>query len=338
MFVRKLIHDVLLYPGVSDSHTHVGFYPSSASIEYQAEDGTDLVLGACLRQQYYSHCGLPRPAFPPDVAVKLELGNWTHEMIVEMVKRSGHWMGDERRMFIPGPPPISGRADLFLKDPRDGKPVGCEIKSVGGYYGVKKTIKGPDARPKEDHILQCMPYLDFYGQWGLTRWILLYIDRESGAMAEYVVMLEDDGSANVQGEDFAEIYRHINLKSINHRWNKLLNHIADGTLPDRDYAEQWSNKEILRRHKAGELTKTDSKAVDKKLKAGKTDDVLLKKGDWRCAYCDYKDKCYGPNPEVSPDDVVSVTKPVAMSPEQLAKTKATGKKAVTDKLDGGEVF
>jgi len=333
-----MIHDALLYPGVSDSHTHVGFYPSSASVEYQAGDGTNLVLGKCLRSQYYSHCGVPRLPLEPDVAVKLEMGNWTHEMIVELVKRSGFWMGDERRIFISGPPPVSGRADLFVKDPRDGSPVGCEIKSVGGYYGVKTTITGADARPKDDHILQCMPYLEFYGQWGLNRWILLYIDRDSGAMAEYVIMLEDDGSANVQGENFADIYRHINLKAIKHRWNKLLNCIAEGRLPEQDYALQWSNKEILRRLKAGDLNKTDTASVEKKLKAGKTDGLLLKKGDWQCAYCDFKDKCYGTSPDVSSDEVNPMTKPVNMSPEQLANIKGKGKKTVTDKVDGGEVF
>jgi hypothetical protein len=258
-------------------------------------------------------------------------------MLVELVKRSGHWLGDEKRRFIPGPPPISGRADLFVKDPRDGSPVGCEIKSVGGYYGVKNTIKGADARPKLEAVLQCMPYLDFYGQWGLVRWILLYVDRESGAMAEYVVMLEDDGSANVQGEGFAEIYRHINLKSIRSRWNRLTDYINRGELPPRDYTDQWSNKEILRRLKAGDLTKTDTKTVESKLRTGNTEKPMLKKGDWQCMYCDWKGRC--PSDEAGPfeGDVATMTKPVSMSPEQLAKTKETPK-AVTDRLNEGEVF
>lgn len=335
MFVRKLIHDALMYPGVTDSHTHVGFYPSSASVEYQDEEGNNIILGACLRQQFYAHCGVPKTELmSPDIAVKLHMGNVTHEMVVELIKRSGHWLGDEIRMYIPGPPPVSGRADLFLKDPRDGKPAGCEIKSVGGYYNVKKTITGPDARPKIEHILQCLPYLDFYGQWGLTRWILLYVDRESGAMAEYVIMLEPDGSANVQGEGFAEIYRHINLKAINSRWSKLYEYIVKAELPPRDFTEQWSNKEILRRKRIGDLTKTDTEAVDKKLKSGKTDGPLLKKGDWQCAYCDWKGRC--PNEEaIELKDVIQVTKPVTISPQQMAKMTV---RTAVDKLDDGEAF
>lgn len=337
MFIRKLIQDALMYPGVSDSHTHVGFYPSSASVEYQDEEGNRLVVGSCLRQQFYSHCGVPKTEpMGADVAVKLQLGNWTHEMIVELVKRSGHWLGDEKRMFLPGPPPVSGRADLFVKDPRDGSPVGCEIKSVSGYYGVKKVIKGPDARPKTEHVLQCVPYLDFYGKFGLTKWIILYVDRESGAMAEYVIMLEEDGSVNVQGEDFAEIHRNITLHGVRSRWNQLLEYIGRGELPPRDYTDQWSNKEILRRKSAGELTKTDLKAVDRKLKAGKTEDFLLKKGDWQCVYCDWKSKCYSENPEA--DNIIQVTKPVTMSPEALAKMKQAPGKPVVDKLDEGEAF
>lgn len=338
MFIRKLIHDALMFPGVTDSHTHVGFYPSSCSVKYQDAEGNPLVVGTCLRQQFYSHCGVPRTeVMSPDVAVKLQLGNWTHEMIVEMIKRSGNWLGDEKRMFIAGPPPVSGRADLFVKDPRDGSPVGCEIKSISGYYGVKRQIKDRDARPKPEAILQCMPYLEFYGGFGLSRWIILYVDRESGAMAEYVVMLEEDGSANVQGENFAEIYRHINLKAVKSRWLQLSIHIGDGTLPERDYTDQWTNKEILRRKKAGELTKTDLGMVDRKLKTGKTDGPLIKKGDWQCMYCDWKGRC--PNDQAGPfqGDVTPITKPMAMDPAVVAKVKP-GKKKVVDKLDGGEVF
>lgn len=339
MFIRKMIHDVLMYPGVKDSHTHVGFYPSSASVEYNDEEGNTLHVGSCLRQQFYSHCGVPRTeAMSPDVAVKLELGNWTHEMIVEMVKRSGFWYGDEKRMFKPDAPQVSGRADLFVKDPRDGSPVGCEIKSVSGYYGVKRTIKDADARPKLEHVLQCMPYLDFYGQWGLTKWILLYIDRESGAMAEYVIMLEEDGSANVQGENFAEIYRHINLKAIYSRWNQLAEYIGRGELPPRDYTDQWSNKEILRRKKAGELTKTDLKTVESKLKTGNTEKPMLKKGDWQCMYCDWKGRC--PKDEAGPfeGETVQITKPMALSPETLAKQKVAPGKPNFDTPDEGEMF
>lgn len=337
MFVRKMIHDALMRPGVRDSHTHVGFYPSSASVEYEDEDGDLQVVGACLRQQFYAHCGIPRTEMmSEDTAVKLELGNWCHEMLVEMVKRAGYWLGDEIRMFTGTELPVSGRADLFLRDPRDDSPVGCEIKSVGGYYGVKMTIKGPDARPKKEHVLQCLPYLDFYGKYGLTRWILLYIDRDSGAMAEYVIMLEDDGSANVQGEGFAEIWRHINLKSIKARWAKLREYIDAGELPPRDYTFQWSNKQILKKKKNGELTKTDTTAVDRKIKSGKTDEPLLKKGDWNCAYCDWKGRC--PNEdEIDGKDVVPITSPMALPANRLAAMKSK-KKAATDTVSAGDMF
>jgi hypothetical protein len=151
-------------------------------------------------------------------------------------------------------------------------------------------------------------------------------------MAEYVIMLEEDGSANVQGTNFAEIRKEINLKSIKNRWSKLLNHLTDMTLPERDYERQYSNKEILRLCKAGELNKTDTKTVESKLHTGNTKKPLLKKGDWRCAYCDYSDKCWGNNPEVKDTDVVKLVKPVVVS---LAKI--SNKKNVTN-LEDEEVF
>ena len=339
MFIRKLVIDALAFPGVKDSHIHTGFYPSSASVEYTDDEGTVLHVGTCLRQQFYSHAGVPRTEeMDSEVLVKLELGNWTHEMIVELVKRSGYWLGDERRMFIEGPPPVSGRADLFVKDPRDGSPVGCEIKSISGYYGVKRQIKDTDARPKMEAVLQCVPYLDFYGAWGLTKWIILYVDRESGAMAEYVVMLEEDGSVNVQGENFAEIYHHINLHEVRRRWNQLSGYIAKGELPPRDYVEQWSNKEILRRKNAGELTATETKTIDSKLKTGNTNKPMLKKGDWQCNYCDWKRRC--PNDEAGPfeGEVSQMIKPVALSPAEVARMQAAPGKPKVDKIDQGEVF
>jgi len=340
MFIRKMVLDGL-QQGVKNAHTHVGFYPSSASVEYEDGDGVRKVSGACLRQQFYAHCGVERTEpMGEEILAKLELGNWCHEMIVEMVKRSGNWLGDEVRMFIGEPVPVSGRADLFVKDPRDGSPVGCEIKSVGGYYGVKATINGTKAeppRPKEDHILQCLPYLDFYGKYGLTRWILLYIDRDSGAMAEYVLMLEPDGSVNVQGADFAEIHRHLSIPNIKDRWMRLREYIDNGELPPRDYTNQWTNKEILSKKANGELTKTDEKAVDAKLKSGKTDEPLLKKGDWRCAYCDWQTKCYSQNP-FGGEDIVPITNPIVLSPEVAMKLKGKKAAAVTDTLDAGEAF
>ena len=340
MFISKMILDGVT-KGVKNAHTHVGFYPSSASVEYKDADGNRKVDGACLRQQFYSHCGVERTEpMSEDVILKLEFGNWAHEMLVEMVKRHGSYLGDEIRMFQPGPPAISGRADLFVADPKDNSPVGCEIKSVGGYYGVKATIKGTKAeppRPKADHVLQCLPYLDFYGKYGLTRWILLYFDRDSCAMAEYVIMLDDDGSAIIQGNDFVETHRHLNVKAVRARWIELQNFIERGELPPRDYMLQWSNKDILNKKANGELTKTDEKAVDAKLKSGKTDIPLLDKGDWRCAYCDWKTKCYSNNP-FDGVDVIPLTRPAVLGASTLANIKKKKSSPVVETLYAEEAF
>ena len=340
MFIKKMVLEGVAR-GVRDAHTHVGFYPSSASVEYKDDDGNRKVDGACLRQQFYSHCGVERTEpMTDEVKLKLEFGNWAHEMLVEMIKIQGSYLGDEVRMFQPGPPAVSGRADLFVEDPRDGSPVGCEIKSVGGYYGVKATIKGTKAqppRPKPDHILQCMPYLDFYGKFGLTRWVLLYFDRDSCAMAEYTIMLDDDGSAIVQGDDFVETHRHLNVKLIRDRWIQLQEFIEKGELPPRDYVLQWSNKEILAKKANGELSKTDEKSVDSKLKSGKTDEPLLSKGDWRCAYCDWKTKCYSNNP-FDAVDLVPLTKPAVMGASTIAKMKGKKSSPVTEAVYAEEAF
>ena len=296
-YLPTLFVNTAANPPVKDTHATFGFHPSSSSVEWEIE-GRKTVEGACLREQYYKHAEVP-PSDPPQGGFYLtgHFGNAIHASVVELSKRAGIWRGDEGRFFIPEDienkrPPVSGRWDLFIRDPHGSRPIGCEVKTIYGYWPEKQYL-GDNGRPRESDILQSLVYLDYYGRFGVEMWILLYISRGSGEMKQYHIRIGEDGEAIIDGTGFQESYPHITVQKIYSRWWKLREKIEAKELPDRDYTTQWSNPIILYKYQKGDLNQKDSRAVKKKLENGETEGALLIKGDWRCGFCWYRSICYG---------------------------------------------
>ena len=296
-YFPELLANTAANPPVKDSHATFGFYPSSASVEW-TDDGTHRVVGACLRQQYYKHAEVPE-SDPPQAHFYLmgHFGNAIHSSVVELTKRAGIWRGDEGRFFIPQDDdreraPVSGRWDLFVRDPQGGRPIGVEIKTIHGYYAEKMCL-GEGGKPKEEHILQSLLYLDYYGRFGVEMWVLMYISRGSGDIRQYHIRIGESGEAIVDGIGVSESYPHLTVQNMYSRWWSLMKAVEEKELPARDYSIQWSNAEITRRYRAKELNQKDTRAVKKRLEEGDTEGVLLNKGDWQCAYCNFKTICYG---------------------------------------------
>lgn len=306
MDIISYIHNQITTPGMVDIRGFTGFYPSSVSIEYTLEDGRTKRVGSCLRQQFYYIAGVPETnASRVEDRVKAAYGNWIHDGLADLLKTSGIYIASEKRLYRPYDeetelPPVSGRCDIVVQDPTNGLPVIVEIKSGNdsSWYFKKEVLvggskEGEEARPKEDHVAQLLLYLDFYGQFGVEKGILLYAGRATGLFKQYIVRMTEDGSAFVQSDEISEVWHHVNIHSVNKRWNTLLLHIQQNSLPPRDYEYQYSNETIVDMYENGELNKTDTATVKRKLKKGDLDGELLKKGDWQCSWCNFRDLCYG---------------------------------------------
>ncbi len=305
MDVVGYIHSQIENPGMVDIRGFSGFYPSSVSIEYE-RNGETRRVGTCLRQQYYYIAGVPKSNSGRIIdKLKAAFGNAIHDEIAEILKTSGIYIAAEKRIYRglgeeDGLPPISGRCDIVLQDPVSGLPVVVEVKSSNdsSWYFLKNVLRGgskagEEARPKEDHVAQLLLYIDYYGKYGVEKGILLYVGRATGEMKQFIIRMTEEGSAFVQSDDISEVWEHVNIHSINKRWNQLLLHISQRSLPPRDYDFQYSNQRIVNMYDNGELNKTDTATVKRKLKAGKLDCELLKKGDWQCSWCDFRDICLG---------------------------------------------
>ena len=328
--LNSILEGRLRWTGVEDISANVGFYPSSASVEYKDDLGRTKIAGYCLRQQYYNWCGVPATN-PPDLAalLKMHLGNVIHDAISELLSRSPAFLGAEKRMYRPyneGRPSVSGRVDLFLFDEIAALPVIGEVKTGGGYFFERYTTKGTKSeppRPRDGDVCQILTYIDFYGQFGVEQGILFYVDRASGYTKQYVVRMDSDGSAFIQSDEIAEYWRHINIGAIDARWARLQAHLEAAELPKRDFHLQYPNEMIVQMYEEGELNRTDTPKVKKQIAAGYDEEQpLLVKGDWQCGFCKFKDLCYGREWDDS-FKVEEVARPFKLSPE-LSRRVAKG--------------
>lgn len=289
------------------------FYPSSASVKLK--DGT--VIGgpsSCLRSQYWSYHGVKASNGPTDNEfVKMEMGTAAGEWVAEAVKRLGLYAGAEKRIWMPELN-VSGRADVLVYDLDSSGIIPVEVKSVWGHGRmnvIETNRNNPDFAPKTEHVLQLFVYLDFYsrlvksGKWtgpGFPYGLLFYIARDNGFRAQHRIDLQatrDEwlvpeshlvpGCPNgikypvtrpvINGavQDFTNV-------DVYSRWVSLKRFIDRKELPPRDFCWQYSKDEISSMAAKGEISKTDTKILQK----GR----FVKKGSWQCNYCDHRDLCW----------------------------------------------
>lgn len=292
-----------------------GFYPSAASVEYIDPDTKlSVVKGECARKTYYSKMGYPVVAVNDARRSRLmEMGNHLSGMLVDDAKRAGIYIADELP-FNDVENNISGRIDLIVKDPFScpktlDRPspehlILIEIKSVGGYYNVKgcmTSTKDTPLRPKIEHLLQVMVYANHYRKYGVNKYILLYINRESLDIVTHQITINEHGNPVIVNSEGIETLTYITLDNVMARYKKLAKYIATKELPPRDYSLVWTNQRILRELTAGTLNKTDTEIVNKKVQALGviTNEMapLLKRGDWQCQYCEYASTCWSNTPD-----------------------------------------
>lgn len=315
--ILKIIDDATVKPYVMSTRHSSGLYPSSASIKCITPNVGPEVYGYCHRRLWYQANKYPINVEETAESIdRKDIGEWFSQSLVEKFKKVGLYVADEVP-FFDDETGVSGRIDIIIKDPYTApKPpqrpqpsqlIGIEVKSTGGYHNIKGPIistKDTPLAPSIEHVLQVMIYLGYYAKFGLDRWILIYQDRESLRKQWHKVTLNQKGSPVITNIQQTITHHHITLDGIRERFATLRKHIADKTIPDRDYELQYSNPKIIALNNAGKLNKTDSEKVNKFLaKLAKKgigvdhdDTPILQKGDTDCMYCPYASLCWSNDP------------------------------------------
>jgi hypothetical protein len=259
---------------------HDSVYASDASVEIQIGDNVE-VHGSCLRRQYYRITEAPE-SDPEDATTSFvaQVGNAVHEEVARTFRAAEQLVEEEMRIWIPEVQ-LSGRVDLIVR-PDHGRKVGIEVKSVGGYYGCKGVIKATrdtPLYPRLYHLAQTVVYAEHLQKQDIKEWMLLYIDRESGAFHSHSILYEARDEIYVNGEPSA-----ITPERVYARWERLWEHIKAETPPVRDYCIQYTKEQLQQKAEEGKLNKADKAKVD----AGK----MIDKGDMQCRWCPWATACW----------------------------------------------
>jgi CRISPR/Cas system-associated exonuclease Cas4 (RecB family) len=112
-----------------------------------------------------------------------EHGNAIHEMLVDMIKKSGHWRGDEVRGSN-AEYGVSYRIDVLFDDGELVVPM--EIKSAN-----PRTFKQYAVTPHNAHLQQLMCYLGFHRPEPYPYGYLLYYNKAYDTLAMHKVPYDD---------------------------------------------------------------------------------------------------------------------------------------------------
>jgi len=270
--------------------------------------------------------------FTPKELWKFSLSKYAEIAITDESKRACVYETNSLRFKweLPFPykllkPVISGELDLAVTIPakedyelptfdRDGNPsinssdiktnniVGIEIKSISGYKGPRqvfgvKSKKGhwislPE--PKPEHLLQSILYHMYFCilKKEYRYWKLAYINRENGERKEFDIDLIKEKVSN--GKFLHRVYvdrepyKHVlYAEHILQRYQELHTHLENETLPGRDFELFYDQAKIATLASRKELSKIDMELFTKGKK--------VRKGDWNCSYCPFKNICYEAN-------------------------------------------
>lgn len=290
MKILPIINNYILDGNLPEFRDHSRLYPSSASVVVGDPVWGKVVEGACMRSEFYRMTGTPPDPIPTDAAARTQLvrgsrvamyGDPIATLEIAKLRAAGVPVLAEEHRFFLKTWRLSGRVDAIVADAHNSwTNLGLEIKSTGqsGFRFVSK-------KPKAAHVLQVMVYASAYGP-DVPNWKILYFCREPSAWdpVEFDIRIMEDGHVSVNGQR----WEGYTIAGIYERYALLLRYVdaastGEQPIPPRDFDAQFSPERLQKMASSGMLSKTDAAAVRK----GKA----VKKGDWQCAYCRYKDRC-----------------------------------------------
>ena len=164
------------------------FWATDSSVVVKDIKENDVLIGSCLRRQYFRWKGVPETN-PPDVSalLKMSWGNIIHEFVGNLLKEKVKNLQPEVRLEIQIPGlkyPLSGRVDYIA----DG--IGIEVKSSFGAFFFNKSTGILYAGARDFQLLQVLCYLKM-NRKHFDEFRLLYIARDTGFMTDFDVKLRN---------------------------------------------------------------------------------------------------------------------------------------------------
>lgn len=250
-----------------EKHKDSGYrhYPSSASIKLES----GRVVGACLRQLYYRATKEPEPEHTETTGLlQMLFGDAIHSALQAKFAKSKEirFTAESKGKVLLDTltKEVSYRLDgLVTFDEQHG---GFELKTVQSRAVSDKDWGIKAKGPKEDHLLQIITYM---GLDPALKWFsLVYVGRDTAYRLEFHITRDGDRFF-LDGEEI----KGLNFSGVKDRWVELEKHLADNTLPNRDF-KVWLRED-------GTIQET------------KTIKGKFHKSDFRCLYCPFKEKCWG---------------------------------------------
>lgn len=285
----KTLEEVIAYPNLREPKPPT-LWPSSATSTRVADNGEEVVGGACRRATAISYIKRLRSfmpdklsdfhhiilkdidAIPVERSMELrrmgELGNVFEDWLINDTKRSGLYYDDQCPVYY-HEARFSGKVDICLFRPETNKYVLAEVKSISPYWvdqciGTSWMINNhKEAKPRIKHLLQ----IAFY-HWHKTTSSpdsyehskLIYVGRAHGEMGEYNVDVRpgDDGKEYIWYQQVApHTFQWRNsgytMGSMMDSAKMILSTVKGGGLPPRDYDWILTEETIDKMYKNGEL-------------------------------------------------------------------------------------
>jgi hypothetical protein len=307
----KRLDEEILRPRLREIHVP-SLHPSSPSRwSIDLVTGKRQAVGSCLRAQYlrYKNQSISAGAeegevvdsedFTANELTKFDIAYKIEDYVTELAMKAGIYE-DHKVRFEIKELGMRGELDLVVWD-EEGRLAGVDCKSIYGYTAESSILgtvaslrKGFRGTPREENEMQIALYL-WHWRHKLDYFIIYYIHRGNGRKAQYIITISP-----TEGGDDYYVYRDgkkldWTIGAVLERYRQLRTYIENDELPPRDYEIQYSKPYLKLLSDNGMLSKTDNEAF---LKGRK-----VKKGDFQCSYCLFKNFCYDDKDNPILDDV-----------------------------------
>jgi CRISPR/Cas system-associated exonuclease Cas4 (RecB family) len=235
--------------------------------------------GKCMRAAYYSCLGMAEDVdFSSDRQMAMRLGEYTEDMVLDMVEKTGKLKSKGLKFDIPEYQ-IYGKLDAVFD--YKGKDTGLEIKSIGSNRWTVGHIFGSDwnnPAPKWQNLFQTLVYCYAFRET-IQQFCLFYIRRDTCETKEFMISIEPIGDVIYPVID-GRIDRRYTVSDILGRYKNLLDYINTDTTPPREFQAIYPREQLPTYAKLGILSKRQVENYDKE-----------PFGDFECRFCGYKDIC-----------------------------------------------
>ena len=327
MRVMPILEESLQNPRLLIEKKSPALWPSEGGI-FVERDGRRYRIGGCNRKAYYRLKDFPKDRIGRSVGsqLTLDLGHLIQDWLTNVIKGARVYLGDEvpiqiKRTTVNGNSYlISGSIDIIVQDPDTGRPIFCEIKSVGLWKAMAGLCQSSTAgkfAPTEDHVIQVMPYLDVARtEFGVQdpECHIIYICRDKpNLIGEHVVQIGANGQAVITNDIGVTSWDDVNLQALYADYDQQADMAARDQVPEMPFTTQYSDKDLVWLAEHGMLNQTETKVVKANLKNGSS--PLLRKGDFAChqLYCDFFNTCHDTG--IAAPDGVRLPRPVEEQPE-----------------------